>query len=350
VAVTLLCVTALAALTVLNRGTKLFVIYDGERLIVHQTYTEDADRALHEAGIRLSRDDTVSLPASTAGGVVEVRIERSQTVYMDVYGKRYTLSTLGGTVGAVLSRSGIATGGFDEITPDVAAPVTGGMAITVVRREVVTDYVTEEIPFWNVRTPTSELLVGKERLAREGAAGARRHVYETTLRNGVPVARVRVRTEVTAEPQNEIVEYGTRKPDPPKPKPVQPSITLKENAVAVPLAEGAGGVLTTPAGEELAYSRMLEVTATAYTTEGHRQKRTASGTLARVGAIAVDPKVIPLGSKVYVEIPGGKWFYGRAVCEDTGGVIKGSKIDLFFNTESECRKFGRRPAVVYVLD
>lgn len=348
-AVTLLGAMALAAVASLSRESKLFVIHDGERLIVHETYTEDADQALHEAGIRLSRDDTVSLPESTAGGVVEVRIERSQTVYMDIYGERYTLSTLGGTVGAVLSRSGITTGGFDEVTPDIAAPVTGGMTISVVRREVVTETETEEISFWNVRRPTSELLVGKERLVQEGAVGARRRVYETTLRNGVPVSRVCARVEVTDQPQNEIVEYGTRKPDPPKPKPAQPSITLKENAVAVPLAGGGGGVLTTPSGEELAYSRVLEVTATAYTTEGRRQKRTASGTLARVGAIAVDPKVIPLGSKVYVEIPGGKWFYGLAVCEDTGGVIKGHKIDLFFNTESECMKFGRRGAVVYVL-
>jgi 3D (Asp-Asp-Asp) domain-containing protein len=350
VAVTLLGVLALAAVVGLNRGTRLFVIYDGEQLIVHQTDTEDAGQALHEAGIRLSRNDTVSLPESTAGGVVEVRIERSQTVHMDVHGERYTLSTLGGTVGAVLSRSGITTGGFDEITPDVSTPVTSGMTISVVRREIVTEYKTEEIPFWNVRAPASELLVGKERLAQEGVVGERRHVYEITLRNGVPVSRVRVRIEVTTEPQNEIIEYGTRKPDPPKPKPAQPSITLKENAVAVPLAESGGGLLTTPSGEELAYGRVLEVTATAYTTEGRRQKRTASGTQARVGAIAVDPKVIPLGSKVYVEIPGGKWFYGLAVCEDTGGVIKGNKIDLFFNTESECMRFGRRKAIVYVLD
>ncbi|WP_213974861.1 3D domain-containing protein, partial [Tepidanaerobacter acetatoxydans] len=63
----------------------------------------------------------------------------------------------------------------------------------------------------------------------------------------------------------------------------------------------------------------------------------------RVGVAAVDPKVIPLGTRVYVD------GYGFARAEDTGGAIKGDKIDLFFNTSEETKRFGRRWVTVYVL-
>ena len=62
-----------------------------------------------------------------------------------------------------------------------------------------------------------------------------------------------------------------------------------------------------------------------------------------ISTVAVDSSVIPLGSKVYVE------GYGVAIASDTGGAIKGNKIDLFMNSESECLQFGRRPVTVTIL-
>ena len=75
----------------------------------------------------------------------------------------------------------------------------------------------------------------------------------------------------------------------------------------------------------------------------------ASGRAPAYGVVAVDPKVIPLGTKLYIEAVDGSWVYGYAVAGDTGGAIKGNKIDLFFNTHAECTRFGRRQAKVYVL-
>ena len=85
----------------------------------------------------------------------------------------------------------------------------------------------------------------------------------------------------------------------------------------------------------------LKVSATAYT---HTGNRTATGTVARVGIIAVDPRVIPLGTRVYVE------GYGYATAEDTGGAIKGNRIDIFLNSNAECVNWGRRSVKVYILD
>ena len=78
---------------------------------------------------------------------------------------------------------------------------------------------------------------------------------------------------------------------------------------------------------------------------------TASGTTTRYGTIAVDPRVIPLGSRVYVVSDGGdqSWSYGPGIAEDTGGLIKENRIDLFFMTDEEAAQFGVRPAKVYIL-
>lgn len=71
---------------------------------------------------------------------------------------------------------------------------------------------------------------------------------------------------------------------------------------------------------------------------------TASGSAVAVGLVAVDPSVIPLGTRLYVE------GYGYAYAADTGGAIKGNRIDLFFDSEWQCNQWGRRTVKVYILD
>ena len=88
----------------------------------------------------------------------------------------------------------------------------------------------------------------------------------------------------------------------------------------------------------------------AYTTERQSWKKTATGTIARVGAIAVDPKVIPYGTRMYIVSSDGTITYGVATAEDCGGSIKGNRVDLFFDTYSECINFGVRSCTVYILD
>ena len=93
------------------------------------------------------------------------------------------------------------------------------------------------------------------------------------------------------------------------------------------------------------YSSVMSMEATAYLpTDGSAEGLTAMGIPATYGIVAVDPRIIPLGTKVY--IPG----YGEALAADTGGAIKGYKIDLCMETYEECMNFGRRDITVYVLE
>jgi 3D (Asp-Asp-Asp) domain-containing protein len=86
-------------------------------------------------------------------------------------------------------------------------------------------------------------------------------------------------------------------------------------------------------------SRTIEVVATAYTYTGHR---TFTGTVPIRGTVAVDPKVIPLGTRLWVE------GYGPGIAVDTGGAIRGRKVDLFMTSRSECLNFGRRVVMVRI--
>lgn len=91
--------------------------------------------------------------------------------------------------------------------------------------------------------------------------------------------------------------------------------------------------------------RAFTMVATAYSNAGNGKwgSQTATGVTCRRGIIAVDPRVIPLGTRLYVE------GYGECRAMDTGSAIKGMRIDLFMDRESECNRWGRRRVVVHVL-
>lgn len=93
------------------------------------------------------------------------------------------------------------------------------------------------------------------------------------------------------------------------------------------------------------YSRVLNMSASAYTAhDPGNSSRTSRGNILRKGLVAVDPDVIPLGTRLY--IPG----YGYAIADDIGGAITGHRIDLAFESRSEALQFGRRKVTVYILD
>ncbi len=108
----------------------------------------------------------------------------------------------------------------------------------------------------------------------------------------------------------------------------------------------------TPANAPENAQEVLNVKATAYAPGPHDNDqwgdKTYMGTTVRPGIIAVDPKVIPLGSRVYIEYPDGTGQY--AVAEDTGGAIKGNRIDIAMNSVGQAYDFGIKNVKVHVVD
>ena len=112
---------------------------------------------------------------------------------------------------------------------------------------------------------------------------------------------------------------------------------------------GVGGTVTASDGTVYTYNYRKLMEATAYTyVPGLTTMTTATGATLAKGIVAVDPRVIPLHTKMY--IASDTFEYGAGVAEDTGGAIKGDIVDLAFMSYDECIQFGRRNMYVYILD
>ena len=143
---------------------------------------------------------------------------------------------------------------------------------------------------------------------------------------------------VDVEPLPTIIERGT----------IENFANNGDPVSSIVTAEDGSGVITLENGEVLTFSEARTMKGTAYTAGNGVGTRTASGTTARVGVVAVDRSVMALGTKVYVVSNDGQYVYGFAVAEDTG--VRGNTIDLYMDTNKECVQFGVRNCTVYILD
>ncbi len=319
VVIVFLCVAA--SLSSVNT----FIIHEGEEWMVYNSTTDSPSNALSELGITIGEDRYAEMPETVDQGLAEIYIFNKKKIDIRVANEssRY-YSHKEETVSDILAANNITLGEFDLISPSVDSVVTDNMQIEITRVSYSTEEKTTPLPFSKEKRPSSEMIKGKTKIIQEGVNGSKRTTYKVKHVNGNEVERIVTSETIIKQPVTQITEYGT--------KPVDTS-----------------GILTTRSGEKLKYKRKLTMSATAYTTERTSDKVTATGRIAKVGLVAVDPRVIPLGSKLYITSTNGRsWIYGTAVAADTG--VRGNRIDLFFNTYNECISFGRRKAIVYILE
>ena len=209
------------------------------------------------------------------------------------------------------------------------SPTGTGMTIVITRVETKTLTYEETVPAGEQVFHNNVLQPGQETVLEEGSDGMQTVTAAVTYENGVEVSRTVTDTNVTTEAKDRIVIRGAE-------------------SAAMP-TDAEGNAIVTAGGEVLEYERVINGKATAYNCPGY-VGHTASGTVAEVGKVAVDPSVIPLGSKLYIVSQDGQYVYGYCIAEDTGGLIKGNKVDLYFSTWDECIQFGYRPVTIYVVE
>lgn len=294
-----------------------------QELTTKQNYVSDF---FEENDIKTGEYDNVSMLMEDElydGARIVVRKGRKFTLNID--GNIEIITTTKKTVREAFEEAGVTLGQTDRVEPDADSTVEQDMNVSVYRVQSSTVTVDTEIPFESREVSDSTLEKGKTRIKTKGVNGLKRTTYEVTTENGKEVKRTVISESTVKNPTAQVVAVGTK-------------------------AKAAKKTVTTGSGKSLNYSKKLTVTATAYTASSG--SRTASGRAAQYGVIAVDPKVIPLGTKLYVESTddGKTWKYGYCIAGDTGGAIKGNKIDLYYNSQGECVQFGRRSAIVYVLN
>jgi len=281
------------------------VVDDG---IVPYTILTTADtvgEALLREQITLYLGDHIQpgLGAPVSAGL-RVHIERSMPVLLTADGRTTYTRTRGKTVGAALVDLGIVLVGSDRVTPPLNQPLVENLPIRVARVAKKTLVESTPIPYESIMVADDDLEIDNQRLAQAGRDGEYRKRWVITYEDGVETARVLVDEWVAAEPVTRMVAYGRK-------------IVLR--------------TLETEEGE-LTYWRKIRMYANSYSparagtpVTAAWYGRTRIGLTLTKGIVAVDPRVIPL--RTYVYVPN----YGKAIAGDTGGGIRGKWIDMGYS-------------------
>ena len=347
-----ICIVLLLTQTAFAKNT--YVMNDGGRVLVHTTYETDPAEVLGEAGLTLGADDIFTTQPGI--GLSEITVQRKQMIRINYGGKTLDVISYGETVESLLERLSLLLSGEDVVSVPMNTQTYDGMSITISRTVQMEETYVTVIPFETTYCYDPALAEGDEKVLTPGVNGQLLCSATVVYLDGNEVSRTVLSENVVVQPVNAVIAVGTYieqaapeiEPDEPVEKPTTPPAQTKPEATGKPII--GDGMITTPDGEVLTYTSSKIVTATAYNNlDPGCTIYTAIGTLCRVGAIAVDPKVIPYGTRMYIVSNDGRYIYGIAVAEDCGSSIKGDRIDLYFDTVDECNVFGVRPCTVYFL-
>jgi len=298
---------------------------DGESRYIN-TQAEDVAGMLVEAGIAYSDADVVSpAPSSSVVDGMSVVVRHAIPVTLVFSGEEQELKIVGSTVADALIAAGVDPDESLVVEPDLSAPLESDMTITAANVFVRVFEEQVDIPFETVTRNDGTSASGTREIVTQGVPGTALRVFRVLVTDGSQSEPELIAERVVTEPVDEIVAVGTMR--------ASTQVASRSSAQARP-APG-------PAPTE---GTKLTVSSTAYApgVDGVGT-RTATGARAGYGIVAVDPSVIPLGTRLY--IPG----YGNAVAADTGGAIKGNKIDVCFNTRAEALAWGRRTVTITIL-
>ena len=298
------------------------IIVGGEEVRTVYTASARVGATLAQVGINVNEGDVIEpAPDTRVEAGDTINITRAYPVPIMVDGELVEIRTVGCTVQEALNMANIKLGLDDKVLPAASQRVSADTKVRVIRVTYAYEAVEEALGYNTERRMDPTLEKGKTRIAREGVPGRIRRTMKLTYEDGNEVKRVAVSSEVIKDPVDQILIVGMR---------IIPRL------------------LHTASGKTYEYTEMREMLATAYepgprSTGKWADGFTYTGAKATKGVVAVDPKVIPLGTRLY--IPG----YGEALAADIGGAIKGNRIDLCYDTVKEALQFGRRTVKVYIL-
>jgi 3D (Asp-Asp-Asp) domain-containing protein len=292
-------------------------IYADGRVRTLRSFRRTVGDAVQSAHIALRPGDRIvpAAPTSLWPGTT-IQVIRAVPLTFRIGGRASSARLAAASVGEALRLAGIELGPVDRVYPDMEAAVSPGMRITVERRAWHTWIEQRPVPYTSRVVADPELYKGNRVVRTAGRAGVSERRIRALYADGHPAAVEPAAWTVVQPPVPEVVAVGTR-------------------------------AMIASRGDFAGHEYMM-VDATAYypgpnNFGGGVGPRTAIGLTAQRGVVAVDPSVIPLGTKLFIE------GYGYAVAGDTGGAIQGMRIDLCFDSYDEAIHFGHRTVRVYIL-
>lgn len=310
--------------------SKNIIIKDYGSEITIKTMAFTVEDVIQRSDIDLAKEDIINfdMDEPLKDGMV-INITRAQRVKVMVGDKEAIVVTANKKVKDILEEGNITPGVLDIVKPAFEEEIGLDKKISVISVEEKMMTTKQVIPFDTVVTYNNDLGFDEYNVKNQGTNGLEEVEYKVTYENGKEIERIVDSRKVITKPVDKVIEKAEEK------------------------------YIVSSRGQVIRYKKVLIMEATAYdlsvgstgkTPDHPEYGITFSGTRARPGVVAVDPRVIPLGTKLYVESLDSTSDYGVASAEDTGSAIKGKKIDLFMENSKAAWRFGRRKVRVYILN
>lgn len=279
------------------------------------------EEALNRTGITLAENQSVTPSLNTViTGDMNIYVYNSKNIKLTTNGTEMTVKAPEGTVENALNILGYEITDDDILNVDKNAQIEDDMKITLKKVTYVDEKSTKKISYKTVEKDSDDIMTGESEVSQKGVDGEKEVTKRCKYIDGKYDSTKVIDEKVTKEPVDKIVLNGTKR-----------------------------GTTTDTSGAPVSYSYMVSGSGTAYTAAPGAL--TATGVPVYEGGVAVNPAIIPYGSKLYIEAADGSHVYGYATAVDTGGALMdGSAIvDLFYFSYDDCVSFGRRDVNVYVL-
>lgn len=279
------------------------------------------EEALNRTGITLAENQSVTPSLNTViTGDMNIYVYNSKNIKLTTNGTEMTVKAPEGTVENALNILGYEITDDDILNVDKNAQIEDDMKITLKKVTYVDEKSTEKISYKTVEKDSDDIMTGESEVSQKGVDGEKKVTKRCKYIDGKYDSTKVIDEKVTKKPVDKIVLNGTKR-----------------------------GTTTDTSGAPVSYSYMVSGSGTAYTAAPGAL--TATGVPVYEGGVAVNPAIIPYGSKLYIEAADGSHVYGYATAIDTGGALMdGSAIvDLFYFSYDDCVSFGRRDVNVYVL-
>ena len=323
--VMVVCLVATLGVTAANLRLTYVTDSNGAKQVILTSATDPA-KVMSLSGIQSEEGDKVYYTAFS-GNLATLNIERAFSVNVQADGQTYPVKMVYGTVADALQRAGITLEGDDYTEPALDRLVTAGTQIVVHRVDYQDRVETQAIPYDTEYVYTSLYFrnTGRTTTVQHGAEGQQTVTTRDRYVDGELENSIVVDSTTTVQPTNHVIKtYGAGAP-------------------VSPLT-GPDGTTNAPAS----YSKVLTGKATGYYS---KTGKGSSGLGLGYGTVAVDPDVIPYGTKLYITSTDGKFVYGYAVATDTGIAVQKGQIlvDLFYETYAESVINGAIQVNVYVV-
>lgn len=273
---------------------------------------------------------------------LEVEILNYYNLTINVDNEKKFVKSTAKTVGDLLKEQNIVLDSDDEVVPSADTALSNELVIDVLRVEYVTREAEETVKFTSKTKYSSSMLKGTKKVTQEGVNGSKTVVYKDRVVNGVVESSEVQSEKITKKPVDKVTTIGT---------------LVKSSGLGNSKIEKNGkpiSELTMPSKYTIGenniptnYKYKITGRAAAYCQPGGK---TATGKKVMPGRVAVNPKQIPYGTEMWIVSNDGI-VYGYAVAEDTGGFAKKGyyTVDLYMNSNKQCRQWGDRGVTIYVL-